>query len=477
MDSVFSSMVMPTRRSYLATLCSGAVLLAGCSAREDDEERKTPGDETETPPTDESGTPPGDEPPTDDGETAPGTGTPEDDYLDIRDHGAAVDGRADDTHAIRDAILSASEGDTILIPEGTTVVSTEGVEEQSAIYLNAADIPRNLTITGRGKQSTIKLADNQQRGSKLLRLTGTGSFNNLLLTQFRIDGNKRNQSTSGGHGIRVDNSHSVFEPADVRFQHLWVDSCNQTGISLWRGGITVTQTTVRRCSKHGISIGEAGERSENIPGVIVSHSLCEQNGKDGEGLTYGINCSGGNVLVTHCVARNNAQGTKTTDNTIETTYHRVRLENNDHNGYIRAGEDSSTRSRVSFIDVVSRANGEAGFRLSRDTDYVIPTQILARANNGNNITLTNDASLDAEVVWSNNADNAYGIASDSIIGGKIRYYHPYKNGNGPLEINNQLSIVNIDYKNKRDIQAVPKAPQVGAGSSPFSGRSTVDFLG
>lgn len=467
---------MPTRRSYLATLCSGAVLVAGCGAREPERETPTPSDDTETPVSNESTPPPGDDPPADDEETD--IDPSDEDYLDIRDYGAVVDGRTDDTSAIRATIQSASQGDTILLPAGTTVVSTEAVDERSAIHLNADEIPSDLTIRGRGKQSTIKFADNQERSSKVFRFSGNDTFGGLSLTQFRIDGNKANQSERGGHGIRVDGGTSATTPADIRFQHLWIDSCNQTGLSLWRGGIVVSQTTIRRCAKHGISIGETGMEGDTVPVVMITRSLLERNGKDGPGVTYGINCSGGNVLVSYCVAQNNAQGTKTTDNSIETIYYRVRLEHNDHHGYIRAGEETSTRSRVTFDDVVSRSNGEPGFRLSRDTDYVIPTQILSRANQGDNIAITNDASLDAETVWSNNANDSYGLVSDSVIGGEIRNYHPYDNGTGPVDKNDRLSIVDMERRDKRDIETVPNARQVGAGKSAFlgerSGNSSVN---
>ena len=450
---------MPSRRSYLASLCSGTLLLGGCSSGPPNDDENAGGQQSGvrhpvTPTPEES-----DEPPE---ETTESDIPPESERLDIRDFGAEIDGTTNDTQAIRDAIASADDGDTVYFPAGTTVVSADVENGRTAIPLDSEAVPQNLQLTGEGRESVIRMGDGQDPSHTVLRFTGRGEFGGLVIQQLQIDGNKEAQTGTSGHGIMAFNEEGAMTPANVRIEGLWVTNCSQSGISLYRGGFVVERCTVTDCTIHGVNIGNGAEWDENLPPVVVRQCLCTENGKSNPGGTYGINCSGGNILVEDCVCANNGQGSKTTDGSINVTYRRVRLQNNDFFGYIRAGEETSRRSKVTFDRVVASNNGEGGFRFSRDTDYRIPTEIVATGNGNHNIIITKNATIEAQRIWANRANGSYGIRENSISGGHIREYYHYDNQSGALDGGDNLDISAIESQDKTDIESVPTILEVGA---------------
>ena len=466
---------MPLRRSFLGTLCSGALVLSGCGYRESDEYGASSDEPVATDDAAEETVTPTPTPPdrnSDDTESntsdtdSDSDQSSDEEPLDIRDFGATIDGKTDDTHAVRAAVRSAEAGDTILFPAGTTFVSPAKVEERSAIILDRNEIPPNLTLAGRGRGSVIRMEGTDILSPSVITLVGKGSFGGLEIRDLRIDGNRSEQLVEGGHGIRSGREPDEPIPADVRIRNVWVENCNQTGISLRHGGVLLDRCTVQDCTKHGISLGLSDHITGNPPRVVVRRSYCTRNGKAGAGVTYGINCSAGNILVEDCVCENNAQGTKTTAAGVEVRYRRVRLANNDIWGYIRAGGDTTDRTHVVFEDVVAVGNEGGGVRLSRDTDYSVPTELLASENMGTNVRVANDARITGERIWSNRAKGAYGISAESAATGRIEYYHPYLNETGPVNGDGDIQLVHVDEADKTDIDGVPTARDVGAGTEP-----------
>lgn len=460
---------MQSRRGFLAAICSGALLFTGSTSRIGESEEESSVIEgpdnsavgtTETPEQSDDRT----------GEISQGsepTSEP-DERLDVRDFGADVDGVTDDTLAIRSAIDAAEEGDTLYFPPGKTVVSLNGTPWMAGILLDSERLPSNFTLQGEGEETVIQLAGEQNEIHSVIRLVGRESFDGLMIRDMKIDGNRAAQTGRGGHCILGFNSEGVKTPMDVLLHNVYVSNASQSGITFYRGGVSINHCTVRGCAKHGINFGIGTEWDESLPSKVVRNCFCTQNGKADAGNTYGINCSGGNILVQDSVLANNGQGTKTTEGSVNVTYRRVRLQNNDHLGYIRAGKPTDNRTQVIFDDVVATNNGGAGFRLSRDTDYVIPTEIVASENGDHNIIIRKNASIVAERIWANGANDSYGIYEDGELGGTVREYYHSDNGEGAIYGGDNLTIEQQTVENKSDLENVPRVFEVGASPSQFS---------
>lgn len=459
---------MVSRRRYLAALSAGVASLAGCSStRTDGEPTGGPDPRVADPPQQEQ-TPASDDDAEKQTETA--VGDPErqdppvtdDGRLDIRDFGADVDGVTDDTLAVRETIAAAEPGETVWFPPGTTLVSTAPTEGREAISLAGDEVPPDLTLAGAGYDSVIRLAGNEVVNHKVFALHIQSGFRGLTMQNLRIDGQKDRQSAAGGHAIRAADATSAAVPCELLLKNLWVENCHQTGISLRHSGIVVDSCTVRGCRKHGISVSHQSRQRPDLPPFVVRNTYCTLNGKDDPAPAYGIDCSDGNILVENCVLENNAQGTKTTAGGIRVRYRRVRIHDNDVNGYIRAGRETTDRTQVVFEDVVSSNNGRHGFRFSWDTDYYVPTDIVATDNGADNVRITHNAGIDANRIWSNRSE-AYGISSDSSVGGRIAEYHPYENEKGSIRATQTLRVGDRGRRDRTDLSAVPTAGTVGAG--------------
>lgn len=448
---------MVSRRRFIA---ASALMgsLAGCSfdgPKDDTADVRQTSDRTQTPST----------PPT---RTAP-SGTELPPNLDIRDFGAAVDGGVVDTGAIQDAIEAANAGDNILFPRGTTLVSGRNNPDDAGINIAGDSIPKDLTLVGRGYDSVIRIDGAQPRYHKVINIKVQDGIEGLTIRNLRIDGNKSGQTQSlgsGGHAIVSNDAVSDEAPVDVLIQNVWVENSNSSGISPHHGGFTLDRVTVRNCAKHGMSPDSASDVQKYDPPIVIRNSLCVGNGKEGVGPTYGIDCSGGKILVEDTVCEGNAQGTKTTEQGIEITYRRVRLKDNEIFGYIRAGGQRDDRTLVTFEDVVSEGNGASGFRFSKDTEYRIPTEIVATNNGNDNVWLANDTLVTGKTIWSNRARNAYGLTVQQPARGQIENYYPYQNDRGAIQTQGGLVIGERESRDKTDISGVPYAYQVGAGSVP-----------
>ncbi len=417
---------------------------------------------------------------------------------DIRDFGAAVDGTTDDTQAVREAIDAAAAGETVFFPEGTTLVSAGGNGNNAAIQLDGDEIPADLTIRGAGSGSIVKMDGGHEGQHRVFWFEVNSGYDNLVIRDVAVDGNKNEQQSqpgNGGHAFHSFNADSANVPVDVLIENVWVENCNQSGITPRHGGFVVNRCTVQNCTKHGISPDSWTDVYKHDPPIEVKNCYTAGNGQDGETSAYGVNVSGGKVIVEDCVCENNAQGTKTTPQVIEATYRRVRFKNNDYNGYVRPSTEAVTddRAQVVFEDVISEGNQSFGFRLGKDTDYTVPEggKILAYGNaitGGSNIYLTQNARLTAQQVWSIYAVDGYGLDSNTSTASSIDEYYYFNNESGPtnnmvettigtdrnLAEHTELSLSEdddtedtvIEYITENTtIGAVPSAEEVGADDS------------
>lgn len=448
---------MVSRRRLLAYTASGMAGLAGCNF-----DRSDDGDSSEGATSTE-----------DSGSSDP-TATGQAETLDIRDFGAAVDGQTNDTQAIQRAIDAAEPGGTVLFPAGTTIVST-GDEGFDAIRLDGDELAANLTIRGTGHDSVVRMEGGHSSHHWAFYFDVRGGYEGLEIRDLRVDGNRDEQdSESGhrGHGFFSNNANDAEVPVDVLLEDLWVENCNQSGITLRHGGFVVNRCTVRSCALHGLVPDSWADVFKHDPPTEIRNCYATNNGKAGPGNAYGIDVSGGKILVENCVLEDNAQGTKTTEEVIEATYRNVRIEDNDINGYLRPGRPARTpnRAKVRFENVVAEGNGNYGFRFGEDTDYTVPQEavIVARGNTSDNMYITQNASFVASTVRSNGAVNGFGLRVDTSNRAEITDYYHHDNQAGPIHGLDSVVIHNDVDANDRataeaaGLQSIPTANGVGA---------------
>lgn len=466
---------MVSRRRVLELASGAAVSFAGCNTVESGIDEPTPtGSAAESP-----------EPPPE------GSGT----VRDVREFGAAVDGSTDDTGAVRAAFDAAEDGDTILFPEGTTLVSATPKNRagEAAITIDGASCPDDLTVRGEGRESVVKLAGGHEADHIVFEILVGPGIDGLLFERLTVDGNKTGQiqeAGKGGFNFATKAADDATVEPDVTWRDVWSVNSNQNGFLVAHGGCTLDRCTATGCNLHGFALDSWGKTNNSEALITVRNSYASGNG------LYGVDCSGGRILVEDFVGADNEQGTKTTPEVIETTYRRCRFTDNTTLGYNRptSATETGERARVTFTNVISEGNGSTGFRFGIDTDYTVDT-ILARRNNTTkaesaNVLIRDDAVVDASLVLSFEAVKGTGLQFGSSEPSRIGTYVHGGNAAGSLAM--EADGLEIENSYRRDeygqlqmeraldefegvddllshigtgIDTVPTADQVGAGSA------------
>ena len=453
---------MTSRRRVLEASVIGAALLAGCHGigSDDFDERSEPSDRTDA------------------DSTGDGTTEPDSSVLDVKDFGAEMDGETDDTQAIRDAIDAAEEGDTVQLPEGTALVSGDDktYSGSNAILIGGDAHPDDLTFRGEGTESVIKMDGGHEENHMAFSVRIGDGIDGLLLEEFTIDGNAAEQvqaTGDGGWNLSLDGARDESVVPDITVRNVLSIDANQTAFRVTTGGCTLVRCTAENSALHGFGLDAWGENRNAEEPITVRESYSVNN------ELYGIDCSGGTIHVEDCVLEGNGQGTKTTEEVIETAYRRCRFTGNDTLGYNRITTPSKTGQRavVTFDDVIAEDNGGRGFRLGVDTDYQIGT-IIARRNNESNetstsISMNDNSTVDANLVVSYNGRHGsglrYGSERESTIGTYVHFGNPR---GGINQVTDALEIENVfhqaDATSLEDIELdidlprnVPTADEVG----------------
>ncbi len=446
---------MISRRRALSLLSLSAVALAGCNTRDG------PVDERPS------------EPP------EPGAGeVPEDAVLDIRDFGAVVDGTTDDTQAVRDAIGAVGEGGTVYFPAGTTLVSADDKTEEKAkaIKVRGDDLPDDVTFRGDGEESVVRLAGGHVDNHGLFSWKPEGGIVGHVIRDLTVDGNRHEQpadpeNNDNGLNLAVEQADSDGSTVDIAFRDVWSVDANTECFTFLQGGCVADRCTASGAGKHGFGIDTYHKVGPVLPPVVVrnSHAYdCD---------IYGIDCSGGTTLVEDCVLEENGWGTKTTGQVFDATFRRVRLANNDNLGYQRNDTPTETgeTATVSLDQVVAQSNGGQGFRFGRDTKYTVGT-ITALGNNGTskaggNISIMDNAAVNADEIRSFNAKLGAGILYWSSESSTISLYVNFGNQSGPFDGDLEKLVVRaIDVDVPSNVvdsltpSSIPDSSEVGAGT-------------
>lgn len=373
---------------------------------------------------------------------------------DIRDYGAKVDGSTDDTQAVQDAIASASAGDTVYFPSGTTVVRSSG---GSALNVNKSH--SGLTLKGEGKESVVKLGGGHDNFCSILLIEGDTGVTNFLVEGLRFDGNKSNNQ--GTNTVNVLANPGGAEN-DVLIQDCWFSNATNTGLGLSAAGCVGRRLTAYNNGKHGFAADNADTPLE--PRVEYHDILAYNNG------LYGLDASAGKTLVDGFVLQDNGYGTKATNETVDNVYRNGLIQNNDAFGYQLTGLADHSQ-QVTFENVTIRDNGSAGMRIVGNADYTFK-KLLALRNNSSgssngNLVIYHDVSVTGTEVQSGEAQNGAGMY---VGAGRVDFSKYVHSGNadtgGGTGVTGDTSSVNIDTNLTAPCEPldVPTESEVGAGS-------------
>lgn len=172
--------------------------------------------------------------------------------INVKSKGAKGDGRVDDTAAIQAAIDAAAKGGTVLVPDGTYMVSTlprETVRLKSNMILKFA--PR----------AVLKAIPSNEKRVALLRISNAS---NVTIVGGTLQGqrNKLKEARGLGMGIRIDNGASQISVLNLAANDMWGDGFYIEDAS----DVTLCGVTADNNRRQGLSIIEGDN-------ILVKNSL------------------------------------------------------------------------------------------------------------------------------------------------------------------------------------------------------------
>ncbi len=174
-------------------------------------------------------------------------------FINVKNHGAAGDGVADDTAAIQAALNEAAGGGTVFFPAGVYLVRENAIDSFHCLLVRS-----NTRVTGSGYNSVIKLAPNQDTSVRIFYTEDP--FSNVEISHLRVDGNKANQASCNEHKAAF----FIRKGADLRLHHLWIhDTCGDA-VQLWGDSvagyadrITVDSVSTWNHERSGVVVEQA----------------------------------------------------------------------------------------------------------------------------------------------------------------------------------------------------------------------------
>lgn len=392
--------------------------------------------------------------------------------LDVRDYGAAGDGRTDDTEAIQSAIDDAEENDTVHIPSGTYLISQDDASNQPVITIDGARHADGLTVEGDGANSII-LLDDIDTSYNMIRVTNPDDYT-LTLRNFVLDGDRDSNDfeKSAATGLAFRDT-GATGTGDMRVENVEIRNQGNVGLSIGYGGVIVRHCTSHHNYRHGFTFN-THRSGRHRPASRYEFCHAYQNGQDQQiGDTgRGIDASGGVGIVEDTVIEENqgSGGTKTSKDAIDFTFRRVRVRNcNSPEIYQTTSTPES--ATVMFEDFVGEEN-DGFMRISSGTHTVPSGGQLLLTNNGpsevsdsGQLFLTRGVTFQVDgELYSNRAVEGEGLnAWDTDSSSYIENYYHYQNDAGSVK-NDNIAIANRDTSDRGDITGVPTAEEVGAWS-------------
>lgn len=277
------------------------------------------------------------------------------DYVDVRDHGARLDGSHDDSSAIQAALDEAAKSGTsnvVYLPKGTAHL-TRGLVLSSE--------HSGVTLKGTGSESHLRLTSGFSRNHQLLKVDArreSTPVTDLTIRDLRIDGQGHTQTDKQGWGILTWNSDNG--DANILLENLWAHDFAGSNFQ-----IHTPDTTLRYVSTwgaknyHGIGL-ECSVDDPSRP-VVVEYAHCRAN------KIHGVDASHGHTEVKHVLSEKNGWGGKNSNEGYSGYWEDVVFRNNEECGYMSI--EAPHMESITMKRVMARGNGWTGLRFTGDSTF------------------------------------------------------------------------------------------------------------
>jgi hypothetical protein len=387
--------------------------------------------------------------------------------LDVTDYGAEGDGSTDDSGAIQSAIDDASTGDTVYFPEPSSFYNVYPGDSRGAeaLTIDGSDHADDITLEGENSNTVIKVDGSVSVNHSILRVTSPNDHT-VTVRSLVFDGNKDNVAEAWPSFCILARDNGAAGTGDHTFEDVVVRNSIGIGSDIQFGGVRMNRCTARGNRRHGFGFN-TGYSGLHDPVPVLKNSLAKDNVTGGRGY-YNVDMSTGYLEMRDCVLVGGVNGFKVSDDAEKLVAERVRARDGSNAAFRSTGENDT--ATVEFGDVVA-TGFDSFFRLGGPDDYSIQdgTELVVSncATDSNvQIYLTDSASLDASdaAVYTNRANSAVGLSSNTSETSTIRDFYHYDNDDGDLGETDNLTIENRAEEDKVDISGVPTENDVGAWS-------------
>lgn len=380
----------------------------------------------------------------------------------------------------------ATQGDTILIPEGEMVVANnQDSEFARAIDVGVSEgLAQNLTITGKVAAdgtplSTIKMASGQNRGCYLWEIDCDSGLN-LTIQNLELDANARNNSNNGESCLDIQNTDSGAvnncQVTNVDMRNAYATNLRIAEANGWAFENSTFRDAV---NNHGATVSQFQwtEADANASPITFDYCLFRDNSQGN-----GINVSPGRAIVRDCVSLNNQSafkgGNESSGFSLDTRFERVRAL-----GFTARGFDTTIQSALSqqqqtvFDDVIldgSETVDEELIDIDGNLEVFVPSgsQALLRNAGGDAIVLRESGSavnVDGEIQICGSGDSPLelrGPTDETLVWETYNHSGNADESFDNFSTNGASVTINTETTDAcdTDIAGVPTASEVGVGT-------------
>ncbi|WNQ08996.1 glycosyl hydrolase family 28-related protein [Paenibacillus aurantius] len=284
------------------------------------------------------------------------------DAYSVKWFGATGDGVTDDMQAIQKTIdtVSALGGGTVLLPRGTYIVSPSGT---ARIYLR-----NNVTISGEGSGSVIKVKDNAGDYGMVFGGLSSSPVSNVTITNLRIDQNPQNNLTCNISSSRTDSYYWQFAIALYNYENITIDNVRFDP----------------NCGVNAITLNKITARNATITNCYFNFIMAKGDGQYDNSAIYinGRNHVVSNNIIVSAIGQKSRGG-------IETHCGSSVVSNNVVTGYYTGVNLQSSETSGEYSDMTvtnnSISNANQGIQLGPRLQYAIKNVTIS----GNTISLIN----------------------------------------------------------------------------------------